>query len=79
MKRAMSSKERVLTALARQEPDRIPINYFANAGIDSRLRRHFGLADGDNEGLMKALAWISAVLARDILARNFTPTFPTGS
>ncbi|NLE66576.1 MAG: hypothetical protein GX608_04060 [Lentisphaerae bacterium] len=55
MKRAMSSKERVLTALARQEPDRIPINYFANAGIDSRLRRHFGLADGDDEGLMKAL------------------------
>jgi len=39
----MSSKERVLMTFAHQEPDRVPINYSANAGIDRRLREHFGL------------------------------------
>ena len=43
MKKKMSSKERVLTTLARQEPDRVPINYEANPGIDQRLKAHFGL------------------------------------
>jgi hypothetical protein len=52
----MTSKERVLTALSHQEPDRIPINYVgANGQIDKRLKEHFGLALDDNEGLMKAL------------------------
>lgn len=55
MKKNMSSKERVLTALARQKPDRIPINYFANEGIDARLLKHYGLAANDGEGLRKAL------------------------
>ncbi len=47
----MTSKERVLTAFARREPDRVPINYLANPGIDRRLKEHFGLAPEDNEGL----------------------------
>lgn len=51
----MNSKERVLTALARQTPDRVPIDYFANPGIDLRLKTHFGLAADDNEGLRRAL------------------------
>ena len=51
----MSSKERVLTALARQEPDRVPINYSANPGIDRRLKEHYGLAPDDGEGLAKVL------------------------
>jgi uroporphyrinogen decarboxylase len=51
----MTSKERVLTALARQEPDRVPINYAGNAGIDSRLKKHFGLQPDDSEGLLNAL------------------------
>ena len=33
----MISRERVRAALARTEPDRVPINYYANAGIDRRL------------------------------------------
>jgi len=41
----MTSKERVLTAIARQEPDRVPVNYLGNAGIDARLRAHFGTND----------------------------------
>ena len=51
----MNSKERVLTAFARAQPDRVPINYMANPGIDGRLKEHFGLADDDGEGLLQAL------------------------
>ncbi|HNC24356.1 MAG TPA: uroporphyrinogen decarboxylase family protein [Opitutaceae bacterium] len=51
----MTSKERVLLALARQEPDRVPIDYFANPGIDQRLKQHFGLAADDHEGLLQTL------------------------
>jgi uroporphyrinogen decarboxylase len=53
---AMASKERVLKAFARQVPDRVPINYFSNPGIDGRLKAHFGLADNDHEGLRRKLA-----------------------
>jgi len=52
----MTAKERVLTAFARQIPDRVPINYSANAGIDRRLKEHFGLRQDDHEGLLAALA-----------------------
>ena len=51
----MDSKERVLTAFARQEPDRVPVNYFSSPGIDARLKAHFGLAGADDEGLRQAL------------------------
>ena len=51
----MTSRERVRTALARQEPDRVPVNYSANAGIDTRLKAHFGLSPNDTEGLLQAL------------------------
>jgi uroporphyrinogen decarboxylase len=50
-----NSKERVLAAFARQEPDRVPINYFANPGIDRRLKDHFGFAMHDDEKLLEAL------------------------
>lgn len=52
---AMTSRERVLTAFARQEPDRVPINYHANPGIDGRLKAHFGLKPGDSIGLLDRL------------------------
>src|SRR5689334_5650449 len=55
MKRTMTSKERVVTALHRGEPDRVPVNYMGNAGIDARMRAHFGLAKEDHEGLARAL------------------------
>jgi uroporphyrinogen decarboxylase len=51
----MRPKERVLTAFANQEPDRVPINYKANAGIDQRLKEHFGLKPDDAEGLKQVL------------------------
>jgi uroporphyrinogen decarboxylase len=51
----MTSKERVRTAFANREPDRVPVNYGANAGIDRRLKDHFGLKPDDSEGLRVAL------------------------
>jgi uroporphyrinogen decarboxylase len=51
----MTSKERVLAALAHQEPDRVPINYSANPGIDRRLKEHFGLRPDDWDGLSDRL------------------------
>jgi uroporphyrinogen decarboxylase len=55
MPEPMSPKERVLTAFARQEADRVPINYLANPGIDARLKAHLGLRADDGEGLLRAL------------------------
>ncbi len=55
-KSKMKPKERVLTALAHQEPDRVPIDYTgANADIYRRLIRHFNLAEDDHNGLLEAL------------------------
>ena len=55
LKETMTSKERVLTTLASKEPDRVPINYHSNPGIDARLKEHFGLEPNDGVGLMNAL------------------------
>ena len=52
---ALNSKERVLTAFHHQIPDRIPVDYMTNPGIDWRLKAHFGLAEDDDEGLLQAL------------------------
>lgn len=51
----MTSRERVLAVFAGELPDRVPINYSANAGIDQRLKRHFGLEPKDDEGLRQVL------------------------
>ncbi len=55
MHRLMTPKERVLTALAGQQPDRVPIDYDANPGIDLRLKQFYGLQANDAEGLRRAL------------------------
>ena len=51
----MLSRERVLTTFASGVPDRVPINYQAEVAIDARLKKHFGLAADDDEGLRVAL------------------------
>ena len=51
----MTSKERVLTAFSRQQPDRVPVDYASNSAIDARLKKHFGLSKNDSEGLRRAL------------------------
>ncbi len=77
----MNSKERVLTTLANQQADRVPINYAANAAIDRRLKEHFGLEPDDGEGLLQAFAvdfrsvaapYIGSKLHEDIPERGVT-------
>lgn len=51
----MTSKERVKTTIAHQQPDRVPINYLYNSEIDQRLKAHFDLAGNDDEGLRQKL------------------------
>jgi len=49
----MSSRSRVLAALRHEEPDRIPIDYWANAEVTERLLRHYGARD--KEALLQTL------------------------
>jgi uroporphyrinogen decarboxylase len=51
----MLSKERVKLALRHTEPDRVPIDYMANPGIDARLKHHFGIDADDGEALRERL------------------------
>lgn len=51
----MTHKERVVKTMNHEKPDRVPMNYFANEGVDQRLKAHFGLAAGDGDGLLSAL------------------------
>lgn len=51
----MIPRERVLAAFSHDEPDRVPVDYCANAEIDAALKAHFGLAEDDGEGLADAL------------------------
>ncbi len=39
----MTSRERVLAALARHEPDVVPADYFGAPEIESQLSSHFGV------------------------------------
>lgn len=52
----MISKERVKRAFTNAVPDRVPINYASNPGIDKRLKDHFHLKQNDSEGLLRALS-----------------------
>lgn len=51
----LTSKERVRRVFEHKEPDRVPINYSANPGIDAKLKEYFGLAKDDREGLREIL------------------------
>lgn len=51
----MNSKNRVLTTLASEQPDRVPIDYACNPGIHKRLCQHFGVDPTDEEGLLQCL------------------------
>jgi hypothetical protein len=55
MKKPLTSKERVLTAFAHQQPDRVPVDYLSNPGIDLRLKQHYGLQLDDHERLLQTL------------------------
>ncbi len=42
----MTPKQRILTAVAHRQPDRVPVDYGAHGRVDESLRRYLGLADG---------------------------------
>ncbi len=54
-RKTLTPRERVHRVFARKAPDRVPLNYSANPGIDGRLKAHFGLDAKDGEGLLRAL------------------------
>jgi uroporphyrinogen decarboxylase len=41
----MTRRERVLTTISHNEPDRVPLGFDANAGIQEKLFKHFGVGD----------------------------------
>lgn len=51
----LTSKERVIRTFNQQIPDRVPINYMYNPGIDQRLKSRLGLHATDDEGLRQVL------------------------
>ena len=79
MSSSMSSRERVLATLQHQETDRVPINYSANPGIDTRLKAHFSLGPRDSEGLRQRLGVDFARSPVDMPARAYTRSCLTGA
>lgn len=55
MAKSMTSRERVQSVFSGSIPDRVPLDYASNPGIDGRLKAHFGLEKDDGEGLLSAL------------------------
>ena len=51
----MLPRTRFLRTINYEKPDRVPINYHSNPGIDLRLKEYFGLSANDDEGLRRAL------------------------
>ena len=76
MSREMTPRERVSTAFARQVPDRVPINYEFNPGIDLRLKEHFGLAADDHEGILRALNVDFRRVASNYVGPRLHPELP---
>lgn len=78
----MTSKERVLCAFQRIKSDRVPVDYFANAGIQGRLMKR--LKADSHEELLKALnvdfrmLWVQyagKLLFPEIPGRNVDPVY----
>ncbi|MBT3381625.1 MAG: hypothetical protein HN742_13945 [Lentisphaerae bacterium] len=76
MRKTMTSRERVLTALANQEPDRVPINYHANGGINQRLLEHYGLTTGQGEELRQRLGVDFRGIAAPYVGRKLHEDIP---
>jgi len=43
----MTSRERVSAALAHQQPDRVPVNYYATGELEEKIRRRLGVTTHD--------------------------------
>ena len=83
-KESMIAKQRVMRTFQGEIPDRIPINYMYNPGIDQQLKAYFGLQATDDEGLRQALgvdfrlvnaAYTGPALYESIPDRKVDPLF----
>jgi uroporphyrinogen decarboxylase len=72
----MTSRERVLRAFCHEEPDRVPIDYLANPGIDARLKKHYGFRANDDEGLRRALGVDFLEVAAPYVGPKLHPDLP---
>ncbi len=72
----MTSRERVLTAFAHAEPDRVPIDYASNPEIDHGLKAHYGLRADDDEGLLRALGVDFREVGPPYVGRELHPEVP---
>ena len=60
----MTSKERVQMAIARAQPDRVPVDYYARAEVTAQLAQHLKLKPGE---------WVEERLGVDL--RGVGPAF----
>ncbi|NNM88858.1 MAG: hypothetical protein HKL95_10120 [Phycisphaerae bacterium] len=72
----MTSRQRVRRALRHQLPDRVPLDYSANAGIDAKLKAHFGLGPDDDEGLRQAIGVDFRAVHAAYTGRRLHPQMP---
>lgn len=74
--RAMTSKERVLSALNHVQPDRVPSDYFGTPEIESALMAHFGVQT--HNALLDALGTDIRTIMPEYIGPELK-TFPDGS
>jgi uroporphyrinogen decarboxylase len=76
------SKERVLTTLHKGIPDRVPVNYLSNPGVDRRFKELLGVKPDDIEGFRNAVGidfagvgapYTGPRLHKEIPGRNVNP------
>jgi hypothetical protein len=67
----MNSKQRVLTAVERVEPDRVPVDLWAMSPVADSLRGHRGVTT--DEGVWQALG----VDLRSVWLAHVGPALPT--
>lgn len=73
----MTSRERVMTALAHREPDRIPWDYWAAPEVTERLVKRLGLADA--EALLRHFDVDLRTVAGPSYAGQELRTYPDGT
>lgn len=87
-KESMTAKQRVVRTFHGEIPDRVPIDYIYNPGIDQKLKTHFGLQATDAEGLRQALGvdfrvvdapYTGPALYEPVPERKVDPLFGTRS
>lgn len=72
----MTSRERLLTAVANQQPDRIPLDIWATEEVWAKLQQHFGTRD--NAAIMERLHVDTFASVGPVYVGPPIPTHPDG-